>query len=738
MLYYEFPCGCRWPLLEDPQDTPAGCLPLMDFDVERAPEHCPATWALLGRGLTKGVFQLESPLGRQWSKKLKPENAEHLSALGAILRPGCLQAVDEEGVSTTLHYCRRKNNEEEIKSFHPVVDAILFPTYNVLVYQEQAMAIAQAVAGFNLQEADQLRKAIGKKLAEEMSKCKLMFLEGAKKAGVVSTEQAEQLFGWIQESQRYSFNKCLSLDTKIRRAAKGGHFDGWMTVHEMYRIRHDLEYAKATGHAELRRKWKRLGNYGKGLSMHEDGRIRPNVILDIQPAGKRLVWRVTLSDGRYVDVTANHKFPTPSGVKEAGELVASNDGTGDALYVCGEYAAGRTRRGEKGYPILTIPVVSVVALEEVETYDVTMDAPHHNFVVGDSDIVSCNSHSMCYGLTGYDCAYIKAHFPLAFFTSWLKQAVNKQDPQQEIYELVNDAKLFDICVEPPDPRLLNFGFNTDRKTIKFGLRDVKGVGQAQLDKALTAIRLAEETLGKPLPDWTWYEFLVHASGQITSSVVDRLIKVGALRWTRVGRQMMLEDYANWSELTEKEQAWVIERSTQWTCLADALDALAKTRKEGGGCATQKRVDIVRSLASLLRNPAKSLADTPHWIAWVEEELLGIAISCSKIDSCDISQVNCTCKEYLTGRTGFLMLGVTIEEAREVKTRRGKAPGSKMGRLTVSDGTCAVEAVAFPQVWKDYGHLLREGESVILQGEREDNKDYDSLIIKKAWQAIPAA
>src|SRR5690348_606123 len=68
---YRFPCGCQWPILEEVM--PDGQMPLLDFDVERAPGDCPATWAMLGRGETKGVFQLESALGRQWTRKLKPE-----------------------------------------------------------------------------------------------------------------------------------------------------------------------------------------------------------------------------------------------------------------------------------------------------------------------------------------------------------------------------------------------------------------------------------------------------------------------------------------------------------------------------------------------------------------------------------------------------------------------------------------------------------------------------------------
>ena len=203
--------------------------------------ECPATWETLSKGWTKGVFQLETEyLGGRWCKKLRPENKEHMAALGAILRPGCTQSKDtkivckncaeeyrdipepskfkiclacggdklkRETLSITDHYCLRKNGEERIVSYHPVVDKILNKSYNCLIYQEQAMLLARELAGFSLQDADMLRKAIGKKLPEEMAKVKVMFLEGCRKIRVISEKQAEEVFGWIEKSQRYSFNK---------------------------------------------------------------------------------------------------------------------------------------------------------------------------------------------------------------------------------------------------------------------------------------------------------------------------------------------------------------------------------------------------------------------------------------------------------------------------------------------------------------------------------------------------
>jgi DNA polymerase-3 subunit alpha len=551
MKSYVFPCGCSWPILKEFDDP--DIMPLLDFDVEQAPDDCPATWGLLSRGETKGVFQLESPLGKQWCKKLKPQNYEHIAALGALLRPGCLRAVDEDGVSMTQHYCRRKNGEEETEGYHPAIDAILFPTYHVLAYQEQAMAICVAVAGFTGQEADMLRKAIGKKLPEEMAKCKKMFLEGASKAGIISQEQAEEVFGWIEKSQRYSFNK---------------------------------------------------------------------------------------------------------------------------------------------------------------------------------------SHAYCYGLTGYESAYIKAHFPLAFFTSWLLNARHKQDPQQEVFELVNDARLFDVTIDPPDLRSRQPLFHTDLKTVKFGLSSIKGVGVAQVDKLNQVVTSAEEQLHKKLADMSWWEFLVFCASRLPSNVVVCYIEAGAVRWTGLPRQVMRAEYLAFNNLTVKEQEWVSEHASEFTGLLPALRALGRPRKEGGGAATKNRVSLIQSQAELLEHPPTPLVDSPLWLADREEQLLGISLTCARIDSCDLSQVNCSCKEYLSGRTGFLVLGVEIQAVRLVKTKKGKTPGSKMAFLTVADNTCCLEdVVVFPDVWKEHGHLLREGDSVIIQGQRDGRGDNSgTLIVKKVWPA----
>jgi DNA polymerase-3 subunit alpha len=188
----------------------------IQFDpfIENINLECSRTWDLISEGNTKGIFQLESRLGRSIAKKLKPENIEQLSALISIMRPGCLEAI-RGGKSVTNHYIDKKNGEESLDYFHPSLEPILKTTYGEMIYQEQAMEIAKNIAGFNLQEADMLRKAIGKKKPEEMAKIKTKFLDGVANTKIVNQSEAEQIFGWIEKSQRYSFNKSHSVSYAV-------------------------------------------------------------------------------------------------------------------------------------------------------------------------------------------------------------------------------------------------------------------------------------------------------------------------------------------------------------------------------------------------------------------------------------------------------------------------------------------------------------------------------------------
>jgi DNA polymerase-3 subunit alpha len=158
---------------------------------------------LLGSGETKGVFQLESSGMQQLFKDLRADCFEDIVAAVALYRPGPL------GTGMVKDFVDCKHGRKAVTKMHPLVDHILEPTYGVIVYQEQVMQVAQALAGYSLGGADLLRRAMGKKKPEEMAKQKSVFLEGAKGQNV-EEKDADYIFGLLEYFAGYGFNKSHS------------------------------------------------------------------------------------------------------------------------------------------------------------------------------------------------------------------------------------------------------------------------------------------------------------------------------------------------------------------------------------------------------------------------------------------------------------------------------------------------------------------------------------------------
>ena len=495
------------------------------------------TWQLFEEGRTKGVFQLESNLGKSWAKKVAPKSLEDLSALIAIIRPGSLKSY-YEGKSMTQHYVDRKSGKDEITYLDPSLESILSSTYGVLCYQEQSMLIAQKIAGFNLQEADILRKAIGKKKADLMAKVKKSFIEGAKKEGIVTEEVAEEIFGWIEKSSRYAFNK---------------------------------------------------------------------------------------------------------------------------------------------------------------------------------------SHSVSYAVCSYWSAYEKAHNALEFFLAYLYFANEKQDPHQEIYELISEAKLFDIEVRTPSLKNFQPKFNAKRNKIYFGVKDIKGLTGKTGDKVIAAIPEAEKELKKKVKDFTWLEVLLYLSPKMNSTAFTALSSVGFFRGFNgtVSRNKALYDYEILRSLTKSELKWVMANypEKKWSTFTDCLKALAPTKKEGGGTFKLDRKLAVSNEIQLLEHPPYSLEDDPLWIIDQETRFLGCPITLTKIDTVDSTAANTSCRDILSGKLGNGMaLAVNVQRIGNHTITKGNSVGKTMSFLTVEDDTGSMDScIVFPDIRDKYKYILYEGNNLLLYG-----------------------
>ena len=174
------------------------CALVGSLDISGIPLDDKQTYAMLARGEATGVFQFESSGMRDALKLVKPTVFEDLIALVALYRPGPMQYIPA--------YARRKNGQEPVSYADPRLKEITSNSYGICIYQEQYMEIAKKLAGFSPAEADDLRKAIGKKIHSLMASLKGKFLEGAAASGL-STATANALWADMEQAQDYSFNK---------------------------------------------------------------------------------------------------------------------------------------------------------------------------------------------------------------------------------------------------------------------------------------------------------------------------------------------------------------------------------------------------------------------------------------------------------------------------------------------------------------------------------------------------
>jgi len=178
------------------------------IDLMAVPLDDEATYKLLQKGQTTAVFQLESNGMKRLIERLQPDNFEDIVALVALYRPGPLQSgmVDD--------FVDRKHGRKQLAWPHEdyqleILKPVLEPTYGIILYQEQVMQIAQVMGGFSLGGADILRRAMGKKKAEEMAKQRVGFLEGCDKNGI-DRELAGNIFDLVEKFAGYGFNKSHS------------------------------------------------------------------------------------------------------------------------------------------------------------------------------------------------------------------------------------------------------------------------------------------------------------------------------------------------------------------------------------------------------------------------------------------------------------------------------------------------------------------------------------------------
>ncbi|MEK9200863.1 MAG: DNA polymerase III subunit alpha, partial [Patescibacteria group bacterium] len=170
------------------------------IDLGKIPIDDKKTFAMLARGETMGTFQLGGSGMTKWLKELKPNRVEDLMNMVAIFRPGPMANIPE--------YIDRKNGKKKVEYYHPKMEKYLDKSYGILVYQDDVLFTALEIAGYTWESVDKFRKAIGKKIPEEMAKQHEIFVEGCQKTSGMTKDEAEKLWDLFVPFQGYGFNKA--------------------------------------------------------------------------------------------------------------------------------------------------------------------------------------------------------------------------------------------------------------------------------------------------------------------------------------------------------------------------------------------------------------------------------------------------------------------------------------------------------------------------------------------------
>ena len=266
--------------------------------VEHDPEEShrlDEAFAMMGRGETIGVFQVESGGMQQMLRGMRPRQFENITAGISLYRPGPMDYIPT--------YNRRLHGEEETQFRHPKLASILEETYGILVYQEQIQQVASQLFGYELGEADLMRRAVSKKKEKDLLKHKSIFLERGPENGV-DVETAEKIFDDIEFFANYGFNKCVTGDTEIVDAATGR----LVRVDDLF-----------NGKVEV----------NETLTCDTDTlTLKNGAITDVIFNGVKPVYKLTTQTGRSITATANHPFYTFDGWRMLGEL-----GAGDQIAI---------------------------------------------------------------------------------------------------------------------------------------------------------------------------------------------------------------------------------------------------------------------------------------------------------------------------------------------------------------------------------------------------------------------
>jgi DNA polymerase III alpha subunit len=560
--------------------------------------------------------------------------------------------------SLTEVFCDRKNGIG--KDPDDILYQLTPDTYGILVYQEDILLIAQRVAGFSGSESLKFLKGIAKKKADIVFSFREKFVNGVERVGKISKKDGEFLFDQISAAARYSFNKCLSPTTLVD-TPNGS-----------------VEIAKVRTGDEV--------NTPEGVCKVE------NVFFYDTPR-----YQFSTDTGK-VECSPVHKFVTPYGKQPLIKIL------------------------KKKWKILTktenfVPINGIIQVSASgRSVDLQVKNNTRTFNLSNG-IVSSNSHSVGYALTGYWTAWAKAHYPQEYICAWLRNAKNEADTLTEIRSVISESRRLKIPIVPPSIKQYPVtDFDIAGNKVTFGLSSIKNCGEKSFAKVPDDLDLTNST---------WIDFLINHSHLWSKTQIIPMIRVGCFDEFLIARMRAEFEYSQWSTLnkTEMKQVRKFHEEQKFQDLISAVKYFLENGK------IRRDKSIVESIVYSLENPPISLNDSVDNIVDHERQLLGTSISARKMNSGKIPMGKHKCKDVKNKAINEFIIAGEITDHREFTIKNGKLKGQVMASFKLVDLTGECDCVCFPSKMV-YENQLYDNNIIMLHAKRSDR---GSLILEEVWE-----
>ncbi|MCX6717647.1 MAG: DNA polymerase III subunit alpha [Candidatus Taylorbacteria bacterium] len=639
-----------------------------DIDIEKIPLDDKKTFEMLARGETIGLFQLNGSGMTKYLKDLKPTVIHDINAMVALYRPGPIESIPE--------YIDRKHHPEKIKYMDPRMKEYLDQSYGVITYQDDVMLTAIKLAGYSWLEADKLRKAMGKKIPEEMQKQKDKLLKGFV-AGGITEKKAETLWKLIEPFAAYGFNKCLVGDTKIADIKS----KNILTIKEIYEK--NLKPVIST--------------------MNDSFILESKPITMVMENGIKEVFELKTINNKKIKATDNHPFYTKHGWKDINNLkpyeeiavISKNDNN-----------------------IHWEEISSIKKSGKEMTYDITLP-PYHNFVA--NDIIVHNSHAASYGRVAYQTAYMKANFPAIYMSAVLTA---DQGDVEKIGEFITECNRIKIPVLPPS---INESFSPfsvvktpgEPDKIRFGLTSIKNFGEG-ISKIITADRKKNGKF-KSLSDFL--ERIIDRN--LNKKSLEALVKTGALDEFGERGQLL----ANTENLLKYNKEFSTKNKDQ-DSLFGVFDSNSKNTSHGD-VYLEKAEPATQSQKLLWEKDLLGLYISGHPLDKYRAVLEKQPVNIKKIKEPEevvdpeLSKIKGvkTIKDFVNeGKP----VGGIIEEVREIMTKNN----DPMAFIKIADFTGSIEAVVFPKTYAQYRSSIVVDKCIVAVCKVSERNGEISLIIER--------